>query len=64
MSEKEELEPASVHALVRPSTLSNINISKSSRPIAIKSEASLGWGKGCVMFWARSERNSGFNGNR
>ena len=29
----------------------------------ILSEASLGWGKGCVMFSARSDWNSGFHGN-
>ena len=27
-------------------------------------EASLGWGKGCVSFWDRLDRNSGFHGNR
>ena len=25
----------------------------------ILSEPSLGWGKGCIRFWARSDRNSG-----
>ena len=30
----------------------------------ILSEASLGWGKGCIWFWARSDQNSGFHGNR
>ena len=30
----------------------------------ILSEASLGWGKGCIRFWARSDQNSGFQGNR
>ena len=30
----------------------------------ILSEASLGWGKGCIWFWARSDQNSGFLGNR
>ena len=29
----------------------------------ILSEASLGWGKGCIMFWARFDWNSGFHGN-
>ena len=24
---------------------------------------SLGWGKGCIRFWARSDRNSGVHGN-
>ena len=30
----------------------------------ILSEASLGWGKGCIRFWARLDQNSGFHGNR
>ena len=30
----------------------------------ILSEASLDWGKGCIRFWARSDQNSGFHGNR
>ena len=30
----------------------------------ILSKASLGWGKGCMRFWARSDQNSGFYGNR
>ena len=29
----------------------------------ILSEPSLGWGKGCIRFWARSDRNSGVQGN-
>ena len=29
----------------------------------ILSEASLGWGKGCIRFWCRSDQNSGFHGN-
>ena len=29
----------------------------------ILSEPSLGWGKGCIRFWARSDRNSGVHGN-
>ena len=29
----------------------------------ILSEPSLGWGKGCIMFWARSDQNSGVHGN-
>ena len=41
------------------STLLNMNIYVTSRPIAtILSEASLGWGKGRIRFWARSEQNS------
>ena len=27
-------------------------------------EASLGWGKGCIMFVGRSDKNAGFHGNR
>ena len=27
------------------------------------SEPSLGWGNGCIRFWARSDRNSGVHGN-
>ena len=30
----------------------------------ILSEPSLGWGKSCIRFWARSDRNSGVHGNR
>ena len=30
----------------------------------ILSEASLGWGKGCIRFWDRLDQNSGFHGNR
>ena len=30
----------------------------------ILSEASFGWGKGCIRFWCRSAQNSGFHGNR
>ena len=30
----------------------------------ILSEASLGWGKGCIRFWVRSDPNSGFHGNK
>ena len=26
--------------------------------------ASLGWGKGCISIWDRSDQNSGFHGNR
>ena len=29
----------------------------------ILSEPSLGWGKGCTRYWARSDRNSGVHGN-
>ena len=30
----------------------------------ILSEASLGWGKGCIRFRARLDQNSGFHGNK
>ena len=30
----------------------------------ILSEASFGWGKGCIRFLVRSDQNSGFHGNR
>ena len=50
------LEPASVRASVRASTLSNMNISETSRLITILSEASLGWGKGCLGFGADQVR--------
>ena len=42
-----------------------MNISATNGPIATKflSETSLGWGKGCIRFWVRSNRNSGFHGN-
>ena len=30
----------------------------------ISSGASLGWVIGCIRFWARSDQNSGFHGNR
>ena len=29
----------------------------------ILTEPSLGWGKGCIRFWARSDWNSGVHGN-
>ena len=29
----------------------------------ILTESSLGWGKGCIRFWASSDRNSGVHGN-
>ena len=28
------------------------------------SVASLGWGKGCIRFWGRSDQNCGYHGNR
>ena len=30
----------------------------------ILSVASLGWGKGCIRFWGRSDQNCGYHGNR
>ena len=47
-------------------TLSNLNISEASQPILIKSfcVASLGVGKGHIMFWGRLVQNSGVHGNR
>ena len=30
----------------------------------ISSEASFGWGIDCIRFWARSDKNFGFHGNR
>ena len=30
----------------------------------ILTEPSLRWGKGCIRFWARTDRNSGVHGNR
>ena len=55
----------SVRALVCASTFSNMNISRDQQADRnqILSEASLGWGKGCIRFWARSDRNSGVHGN-
>ena len=47
-------------------TLSNINISATSGPIATKFHLKhhRGGAKGCVRFWARSDLKSGFHGNR
>ena len=33
-------------------------------PYKILSEALLGWGIGCIRFWARADQNSGFHGKR
>ena len=52
---------ANVRPSVRALTLSNMNISTNCNQIL--SEGSLGWGKGCIMFWARSDWNSGFHAN-
>ena len=30
----------------------------------ILSVVSLGWGKGCIRFWGRSDQNCGYHGNR
>ena len=51
---------------VRPSTLSNINISKTKQTDwnQILSVESWGCGKGCNRFWARSDQNSGCHGKR
>ena len=49
------------------STLSNNYISKTSWPILVKFYqylASLGWGKGCIRFWGRSNQNCGYHANR
>ena len=53
----------SVRASVRVSTFSNSNYDKADRD-QILSKASLRRGKGCIRFWARSDWNSGFHGNR
>ena len=47
-------------------TLLNLNISEASCPNLdqILCVASLGWGKGCIRFWGRLDRNSDFHGNR
>ena len=52
------LEPASVSASVCASNLSNMNISATGRPIAIKFYLKHHWGggKGCIRFWARSDQ--------
>ena len=61
---------AGVRACVRPSvralTLSNMNISATSRPIATKFYVKHHWGGGKavhIRFFARSNWNSGFHGN-
>ena len=56
---------ACLRASVRLFTLSNMNISETSGPIAIKLNLKHvpGWGKSCIRFWARSDQNSGLNGN-
>ena len=60
------IEPASVRALVDPSinTFKHENIcNQRVDRNQVLSEASLGRGKGCIRFWARSDWNSDFHGN-
>ena len=55
--------PPSRHPPVDPSVhTSNMNITRDQRVDSnqILSEASLWWGKCCIRFWRRSDRNSGF----
>ena len=51
---------------VCPLTLSKMNISETSGPIAFKFylKHHWGWGKGCMRFLVKSDQNSGFHGNR
>ena len=53
---------------VRPSTLSNMNISETGWPIAIKfymkHHGGGGGGGDCIRFWCRSDQEFGFHGNR
>ena len=60
-------EPASVRAPVRALTLSNMNISATSGPIAttfnLTHQRGGGGGGGCIRCLARSDCNSGFHGN-
>ena len=60
------LELSSVCVSVFPLTHSNMNTPENIGPIAIKilSEASLGWGKGCMKCLAKCDQNYGFHGNR
>ena len=59
------LESASVRPSVCPFTLSNTNISETGWPIIIKYYLKHHWmGEGCIRFWAISDQNSGFHGNR
>ena len=57
---------AGVRVSVCPLTVSNMNISKTRQPIAIKFNLKHHWGMGkaCIRVWARSDQNSGFHGNR
>ena len=54
------------HPSLRPSTLSNMNISETSWSINIKfhlEHQGVG-GIGCIRFWAGSNQNYDFHGNR
>ena len=51
-----ELEPAYVRACVRPSTLSNMNISETSRPIIIKFHQKHYWGGGLAALGLGQDR--------
>ena len=60
----------SVRACVRPSVRASVHtfkhdylLNQQAYSNQILSEASLGWGKGCIRFLARSDWNSGFHGN-
>ena len=55
-----------VRPLVCQFTLSDKNISVTSWLIVIKLHLNhhFGWGFGSIRFWARSDQNSGFHGNR
>ena len=64
------LEPASVRPSVRASVCPCVHTFKheylrdqQADYNQILSEASLGWGKGCIRFWCRLDQNSGFHGN-
>ena len=50
------LEPASVRASVRASTLSNMNISETSRPIIIKFHQAHHWGGGLTALGFGKDR--------
>ena len=56
------LEPASVRACVHTFKHEYLRDQQADYN-QILSEASLGWGKGCIRFWCRSDQNSGFHGN-
>ena len=57
------LEPESVRASVLASTLSNINISETSRPITTKFYLKHHWGEGKAALGFDADQNSGFHGN-